>query len=63
MKKILILCSYFDGQSTGSLRMRGLSESLRRSGNQTIVFTNYFPGSERLDYVYILNIEFFSKKI
>ena len=52
MKKILILCSYFDGQSTGSLRMRGLSESLRRSGNQTIVFTNYFPGSERLDYVY-----------
>jgi hypothetical protein len=52
MKKILILCSYFDGQSTGSLRMRALSDSLLRSGHEVRVFTNYFAGSEQLDYVY-----------
>ena len=52
MKKILIVCSYFDGQSTGSLRMRALYDSLCRQGHSVQVFTHFFAGSEKMTGVY-----------
>jgi hypothetical protein len=52
MKKFLILCSYFDGNSTGSLRMRALRESFIRYGYEVVVYTNFFPGSDHLDDVF-----------
>lgn len=37
--KVLILASYFDGQSTGSLRMCSLTERLVKKGHEVVVMT------------------------
>tara|TARA_B110000879_G_C11121944_1_gene492192 strand:- start:36 stop:1235 length:1200 start_codon:yes stop_codon:yes gene_type:complete len=52
MKNILIVCSYFDGQSTGSLRMRALHKSLLNEGHEVHVFTQFFAEHHKLKNIY-----------